>query len=209
MQSGQETIHGLRRLRRLLYGDDPIYDSSRTPEDETAFQDYPGHWFAKRLQSLARLIKADVGLEVAGTDINGWDHHIGLGSIDGSLNRMLAFLSEGLAAFMTDLGPDLDRTLIMVCTEFGRVAKENGNDGSDHGHGGPMWLMGGRVKGGKIYGEWTGLEEDALYQKRDQPVTTDFRDLFAEVLRMHMNFEPPPGFFPKYLPSPNGLGIIA
>ncbi len=209
MISGQETIYGLRRLRKILYGDERTYGSSRDSEDETPFQEYPGHWFAKRLKAMARLIKADVGLEVVGTDINGWDHHIGLGSIDGTLNRMLTFLSEGLAAFMTDLGPDLDRTLILICTEFGRVAKENGNDGSDHGHGGAMWLMGGRVKGGKIYGEWTGLKPEALHEKRDQPVTTDFRDIFAEVLRRHMNFDPPAGFFPKYQPPPQGPGLIA
>ena len=211
MASGIQTVQGLRTLRQLLYGkDNSTYESNRAASIEgSAVQEYPGGWFASRLKALARVIKADVGLQVAATDINGWDHHIGLGSTDGALNRMLAFLSEGLAAFMEDLGPDLDRTLIVVSTEFGRVAKENGNDGSDHGHGGATWLLGGRVKGGQIYGKWTGLEPSELFQKRDLQVTTDFRDIYADVLRKHMNFELPDGFFPGYTPSAKGLGLFA
>lgn len=211
MASGTQTIQGLRRLRQLLYGDNKnTYQSSREAQVEgTAVQEYPGGWFASRLKALARVIKSNVGLSVAATDINGWDHHIGMGSTDGTLNRMLKFLSEGLAAFMTDLGPDLDRTLVLVSTEFGRVAKENGNDGADHGHGGATWLLGGRVKGGRIYGRWTGLEPSELFQKRDLQVTTDFREVYAEVLRQHMNFDLPDGFFPKYTPSEKGLGLFA
>lgn len=209
MASGMQTIKGLRTLRNLLYGDRAgMYDSSREDYESQTFQEYPHSWFATRLQQLAKVIKADEGLEVATTDINGWDHHIGLGGLNGGLNRMATFLSEGLGAFMDDLGPHLDRTLVMVCTEFGRVAKENGNDGSDHGHGGAMWLMGGAVRGGRVYGRWTGLEESALYQKRDQPVTTDFRDIFAEVLRKHMKFDFKPDFFPKFTPAENGLGLL-
>ncbi len=200
MASGRETIYGLRRLRDLLDGeaggslDEPV--------------EYPGGSFATRLEGLARVIKAGVGLEVAATDINGWDHHIGMGSDDGALNRMLESMGESLAAFMTDLGPDLDRTVILVCTEFGRVCKENGNDGADHGHGGAMWLMGGGVKGGKIYGNWSGLEEAVLYEKRDLPVTTDFRAVFAEVLYRHMQFEIQPGFFPNYTLPNQMLGLF-
>ncbi len=211
MASGTQTIQGLRRLREILYGrDSGTYQLPRgSVEEGTTFQEYPGGWFASRLKSLAKVIKSDVGLTVAATDINGWDHHIGMGSTDGTLNRMLSFLSEGLAAFMDDLGPDLDRTLIVVSTEFGRVAKENGNDGSDHGHGGATWLLGGRVKGGHIYGRWTGLEPSELFQKRDLQVTTDFREIYAEVLRQHMKFDLPADFFPGYTPSEKGLGLFA
>lgn len=206
MASGQQTVQGLRRLRELLHGDERTF-GSRVDDVGKVFQEYPGTWFASRLQAIAKLIKSDVGLQIVGTDINGWDHHIGLGSTDGTLNRMLGFFCEGLAAFMDDLGPDLNRTLILVCTEFGRVCKENGNDGTDHGHGGPMWLLGGKVNGGKIYGDWRGLEERDLNDKRDLPVTTDFRDVFAEVLTHHMGFAPPADFFPNFKPAeaPTGL----
>ncbi len=203
MTSGRETIYGLRRLQEVLKGD---------VEEELgklAFQEYPAGHFADRMQKLARAIKAGVGLEVAATDINGWDHHIGLGSVDGALDRMLQFLSEGLSAFMDDLGRDLDRTMVLVCTEFGRVCKENGNAGSDHGHGGAIWLLGGKVNGGKIYGKWTGLQESVLNDKRDLPVTTDFRDIFAEVLQGHMKFEAPDGFFPDYKAKTDSLGLFA
>ncbi len=213
MSSGVYTIRYLRRLRQLLYGEaKPTYDSSRGDigiGGEGVVQDYPGGWFASRLQALARIIKADVGLNVAATDINGWDHHIGLGGVDGTLNRMLTFFSESLSAFMSDLGPALDRTLIVVSTEFGRVCAENGNDGSDHGHGGATWLMGGRIKGGRIYGKWTGLEPSELNQKRDLKVTTDFREIYADVLRQHMGFDLPANFFPDYQPSEKGLGLFA
>lgn len=211
MASGAQTVQGLRRLREILYGPGSgTYQSPRgTQEEGTTFQEYPGDWFSSRLKSLARVIKSDVGLSVAATDINGWDHHIGMGSTDGTLNRMLTFLSEGLAAFMDDLGADLDRTLIVVTTEFGRVAKENGNDGSDHGHGGATWLLGGQVKGGRIYGRWTGLEPSELFQKRDLQVTTDFREIYADILRKHMNYDLPDGFFPNYKPLEKGLGIFA
>ncbi|MEO2027972.1 MAG: DUF1501 domain-containing protein [Fuerstiella sp.] len=210
MASGTQTIQYLRRLRQLLYGDvKPTYGSSRADSFEGGtFQEYPGGWFASRLKAAARIIKADVGLQVVGTDINGWDHHIGLGSVDGTLNRMLEFVSTSLAAFMDDLGPELDRTLILVSTEFGRVCGENGNDGSDHGHGGATWLLGGRVKGGRIYGKWTGLEPSELNQKRDLKVTTDFREIYADVLRQHMGFDLPKGFFPDYTPLEKGLGIF-
>lgn len=202
MASGRETIYGLRRLQEVLKGED------LEGLDNTAFQEYPAGHFASRMQKLARAIKSGVGLEVAATDINGWDHHIGLGSVDGALDRMLKFLSEGLSAFMTDLGPELDRTMVLVCTEFGRVCKENGNAGADHGHGGAMWLLGGKVNGGKIYGKWTGLQESVLNQKRDLPVTTDFRDIFAEVLQGHMKFEAPDGFFPDYKAKTDSLGLF-
>lgn len=208
MASGRETIHALRRLRQLLYGEGPGAVQETEQLRTEAVQEYPGGYFANRMQKLARVIKAGVGLEVAGTDINGWDHHIGLGSDDGALNRMLTFLCEALAAFMNDLGPHLERTVILLCTEFGRVCKENGNDGADHGHGGPMWLLGGPVKGGKIYGKWTGLSPSVLYQKRDLQVTTDFRQIFAEVLERHMQFEVPPDFFPDYRLPTQRLGLF-
>ncbi len=142
MTSGRETIYGLRRLQEVLKGD------GVAELNQLAFQEYPAGHFADRMQKLARAIKAGVGLEVAATDINGWDHHIGLGSVDGALDRMLQFMSEGLSAFMDDLGSHLDRTMVLICTEFSRTCKENGNAGTDHGHGAAMWLLGGKMNGG-------------------------------------------------------------
>ena len=202
--SGRDTIDNLRRLQKLLAGHSQVEELG-----SKAVQEYPGGYFASRLQKLARVIKQDVGLEVCAMDINGWDHHIGMGSTDGALDRMLTFVAEGLASFMKDLGPHLDRTLIMLNTEFGRVCKENGNAGTDHGHGGAVWLLGGGLKGRKIYGDWTGLEDEALYKKRDLPVTTDFRAVFSEVLQNHMNFEVEKGFFPDYRLPKQELGLFA
>ncbi len=203
LASGRDTIDSLRRLQQILKG-----HSQDRELGTKAVQEYPGGYFASRLQKLARVIKQDVGLEVCAMDVNGWDHHIGLGSTDGALNRMLTFVAQGLATFMKDLGPHLDRTLIMLNTEFGRVCKENGNAGADHGHGGAVWLLGGGLKGGKIFGDWTGLEEKTLYKKRDLPVTTDFRAVFTEVLQNHMKFEVNKGFFPNYRLPKTELGLF-
>ena len=207
LASGQETIDSLRRLQTLLREKQEKGRQKSGNRAKTA--QYPNGDFATRLQKIARVIKAGVGLEVCATDVNGWDHHVGLGSTDGALNRMLTFVAEGLAAFMSDLKSHLDRTVIMLCTEFGRVAKENGNAGSDHGHGGGVWLLGGGVNGGRIYGDWTGLDESTLYKKRDLPVTTDFRAIFAEVLQHHMQFEIQKGFFPDYRLPKQELGLFA
>jgi uncharacterized protein (DUF1501 family) len=111
-------------------------------------------------------------------------------------------LGDSLAAFMTDLGPHLEKTIIVTMTEFGRTCKENGNAGTDHGHGGVMLLMGGGLRGGRIHGKWTGIRETDMYQGRDLKVTTDFRDVFGEILRNHFRFKVPKGFFPDYRHGP-------
>ena len=115
--------------------------------------------------------------------------------------KLMTSLAGGLAAFMTDLGPHLERTVILVMTEFGRTASENGNAGTDHGHGGLMLLMGGGVQGGQVHGNWAGLAQKQLYQGRDLQVSTDFRDVFSEVLRQHLRFKVPKDFFPGYRPN--------
>ncbi len=199
LTAGIHTIKYLRKLRKVIHG--PGSERLNTVK-------YPTGGFASQLSKLTRVIKSNVGLEVAGVDYNGWDHHIGLGATNGTLNRMLTFFAASLAAFMDDLGDDLNRTIIIVSTEFGRVAAENGNDGSDHGHGGATWLMGGEVNGGKFYGDWTGLEPKELNQKRDLKVTTDFRDIYGSALVDHMKFELPEKFFPKFKMSKKGLGLF-
>jgi uncharacterized protein (DUF1501 family) len=106
-----------------------------------------------------------------------------------------------MAAFALQQSGRLDRTALLVMSEFGRTVNENGSDGTDHGHGGGMLLLGGGVRGGHVLGEWRGLRSDQLYQGRDLPVTTDFRDVFAEVLRSLFDFKTPKDFFPDYRPG--------
>lgn len=189
VQSGKATIHSLRRLIEIL---------SERGRDEHG---YPSSNFGRGLRAIGSVLEVGEKLEVAGLDYNGWDHHTGQGGEVGRHATMLLDFSQSLAAFCRHLGPRLDNTVIMVMTEFGRTVFENGNQGTDHGHGGGMFLIGGGLKGGKVHGDWKGLEDKALYEGRDLPVTTDFRDVFAEVLREHMSFKAPKGFFPGYKPG--------
>jgi len=189
--TGRNTIQTLEKFKAII----------REPAAAGAQASYPRGRLADRLGNIARVIRSDAGLEVAAIDIGGWDHHTGEGGNDGLLARMLKGLGDALAAFMTDLGPDLDRTLVFVMSEFGRTCRENGNAGTDHGHGGLFLLMGGKVRGGKVHGKWPGLDEKRMYQGRDLQVTTDFRDVFSDVLQHHLRFKPPKGFFPDYKPG--------
>ncbi len=125
-------------------------------------------------------------MRIANLDVGGWDHHTGE---DVDLPPLGAQLAAALATFRSDLGPDWGRTCVLVMTEFGRTAAENGNRGTDHGHGSVMACLGGGVAGGQVVlkdGIWPGLAVHQLFEKRDLAVTTDFRDVFAEVLHRHM-----------------------
>ena len=150
--------------------------------------------FGRRLQQLARLIKSNVGVEVAFVDMDGWDHHAGE---TGALFNVLGEFGRGLSAFARDLGDRMSDVVVVTMSEFGRTAAENGNGGTDHGHGGVMMVLGGEVKGGSIYGKWPGLEPEQLFEGRDLAVTTDYRDVLAELVRGHLGQEPDqvfPGF---------------
>lgn len=146
----------------------------------TGTAQYPRGPLAQSLRQIAQLIKADVGLEVAFTDVGGWDTHAGQGGSEGQLANNLALFAQAIAAFARDLGSRMSDVTLVTMSEFGRTVRENGNRGTDHGHGTVMLTMGGAVEGGKVYGKWPGLE--SLYENRDLPVTTDFRDVFAEIL---------------------------
>ncbi len=159
---------------------------------------YPSGGLGSTMRDLAQVIRAGAGLEVAALDVGGWDTHAGQGGAQGNMANRLRSLGDALAAFMNDLGPHAEHTLVMVMTEFGRTCRENGNSGTDHGHASAMLLLGGGVAGGRVHGKWTGLAEANLYQRRDLQVTTDFRDVFAEVLRKHFRFDAPKDFFPEY-----------
>ncbi len=142
--------------------------------------------FSSDTDRLARLIARDASIRLAFMSVGGWDTHVNQGSSNGQLAAHLRGLGHGLASFAKALGPAYSETVILVISEFGRTVRENGNGGTDHGHGNVMWVMGGRVRGRKVYGRWPGLATGNLYEERDLPVTTDFREVAATVLRSHM-----------------------
>jgi uncharacterized protein (DUF1501 family) len=132
------------------------------------------------------MIARDPSIRLAFLALGGWDTHVNQGAAKGQLANHLQPLGEGLASFATALGPHYQDTVILVISEFGRTVRQNGNGGTDHGHGNVMWVMGGPVRGRKIYGAWPGLSNQQLYQERGLAVTTDFREPIATVLRGHM-----------------------
>src|SRR5579859_7067111 len=142
--------------------------------------------FTQDSTRLAGLMNRDSSIRLAFLAVGGWDTHVGEGASKGQLSRNLESLGNGLAALAKGLGLAYQDTAIVVMSEFGRTFRENGNAGTDHGHGNAMWLMGGNVKGGKVYGDWPGLADDQLYQNRDLAVTTDFRQVLCSVLGRHL-----------------------
>jgi len=137
-------------------------------------------------RQLALLMNRDNSIQIAFTDFGGWDTHVNQGSGKGQLANRLGPLAAGLSELVNGLGPLYKKTTIVVMSEFGRTVKENGNNGTDHGHGNAIWLLGGTIHGGKVYGRWSDLNENSLYQGRDVPATTDFRDVLCYVLNNHL-----------------------
>lgn len=135
--------------------------------------------FVNTARALARLIKGDTGIQVAFMQLGGWDTHV---NQRGFLDRHLTPLGNGLAALADELGPMYQNTTVVVMSEFGRTIAENGNGGTDHGHGNVMWIMGGGVQGRKVYGDWPGLAAGNRHQGRDLAITTDFRDVVGSLL---------------------------
>ena len=135
---------------------------------------------------LAKLMRNDANVQMAFLALGGWDTHANQGSVKGQLANHLQPLGQGLAVLAQQLGPMFDDTTIVVMSEFGRTVKQNGNNGTDHGHGNAMWILGGKVAGGKVYADWQGLDESRLYERRDVPVTTDFRAVLAQVAERHL-----------------------
>lgn len=166
--------------------------------------DYPGGELGSQLRTIARVIKANVGLEVAQADYGGWDHHSGQGGANGRMSNMLGELTKCLVAFHQDLGPRMDRVIVLVMSEFGRTVHENGAEGTDHGRGSFMLAMGGMLNGGKMYGTWNGLKD--LDSERFQPVHTDFRNVFAESLNKLFHIDPIKlRLFPEWNPGAHSL----
>jgi uncharacterized protein (DUF1501 family) len=147
---------------------------------------YPRGRFGDSLKQLAQLIKANLGVQVAFADIGGWDHHVNEGSTEGQIANVLREFSQSLAAFWIDLRSLAEDTVVVTMSEFGRTVRENGNRGTDHGHANVMFILGGPVKGGKVYGRWPGLDPSQLYEGRDLALSTDFRTVLGELVYRHV-----------------------
>ncbi len=162
---------------------------------------YPRGRMGQSMRQIAQLIKADVGLDVAFTDIGGWDHHVnevGASPGQGQLANVLAEFGQSLAAFDRDLGDRMEDVTVVTMSEFGRTARENGDRGMDHGHANVMFAMGGGVRGGRVYGDWPGLEDHELYEGRDLALTTDFRDVLGEMVAKRLGNRDLGRVFPGY-----------
>ena len=197
--TGQETFDAVKMLKAA----DPAHYAP------AANANYPKGSFGDSLKQLAQQIKANLGVQVAFADIGGWDHHVNEGSTQGQIANVLGDFSQSIAAFWTDLGDLGEDTVVVTMSEFGRTARENGNRGTDHGHANVMFVLGGPVKGGKVYGSWPGLDQSQLYEGRDLAVTTDFRLVLSEVVSRYLGnrdlktvfpgFEGQPGQFVRLL----------
>jgi uncharacterized protein (DUF1501 family) len=197
--TGEETFDAVKMLKSA----DP---GKYTP---ALGANYPKGRFGDSLRQLAQLIKANLGVQVAFADIGGWDHHVNEGSTEGQIANVLTEFSQSLSAFWTDLGDLGEETVVVTMSEFGRTARENGNRGTDHGHANVMFVLGGPVRGGRVYGRWPGLDPSQLYEGRDLALTTDFRQIIGEAVARHMGnknlaavfpgFDSQPGKFLRYL----------
>ncbi len=170
--AGEETFEAVKMLRTANPG-------QYTP---SAGADYPNSEFGNKMKQIAQLLKADLGVEAAFTDVSGWDTHQNQGSVNGQLSNRLKDFSDSIGAFWRDLGDGAANVTLVTMSEFGRTARENGTGGTDHGHANAMFVLGGNVKGGKVYGKWPGLDNDQLNEGRDLALTTDYRDVLGEVV---------------------------
>jgi uncharacterized protein (DUF1501 family) len=186
--SAQETFDAVKMLK------------SANPAQYTplAGANYPKGRFGDSLKQLAQLIKGNLGVQVAFADIGGWDHHVNEGNTEGQIANVLSDFSGSLGAFWTDLGDLGEDTIVVTMSEFGRTVRENGNRGTDHGHANVMFVMGGPVKGGRVYGRWPGLDPSQLYEGRDLAVTTDFRSVLGEAVSQHLGNHDLSSVFPGF-----------
>lgn len=159
---------------------------------------YPEDDFGRALSQVALLAKAELGLEIACVDIGGWDTHVQQGAGDGRMPQLMASLAAGLSAFHQDLGEKMKDVTVVTMSEFGRRLTENGGGGTDHGHGGVMFVLGGGIRGGKVYGDWPGLAPEDLYGPGDLAITVDFRQVLGEILQQRMGNDRLEQIFPEY-----------
>jgi len=196
--AGRETFEAVSLLQAV----------QKRPYQPADGANYPKGRFGDCLRQIAQLIKADVGVEMAFADVGGWDHHVnevGPRASQGQLASRLADFGQTLAAFWADLGDRRNDVAVVTMSEFGRTARENGDRGTDHGHANCMFVMGGGVRGGKVYGKWPGLEQEQLYEARDLALTTDFRDVLGELVRGQLGNRDLGKVFPGYAAHSRGI----
>ena len=169
---GEETFEAVKMLRAAN-------PSQYTPRNGAG---YPVSEFGNRMRQIAQLLKSNLGVEAAFTDVGGWDTHQNQGSLEGQLSNRLRDFSSSIAGFWRDMGDDAENITLVTMSEFGRTARENGTGGTDHGHANAMFVLGGKVKGGKVYGRWPGLENHQLNEGRDLALTTDYRQVLGELV---------------------------
>jgi uncharacterized protein (DUF1501 family) len=193
--TGKETFEAVKMLKAA----DPLRYQPATGAA------YPRGRFGDSLRQIAQLIKADVGLEIAFADSGGWDTHAVQGNAQGQLSNRLRELAEGLAALDRDLGDRMADVVVLTMSEFGRTVQENGIRGTDHGHATVMLVLGGPVRGGKVYGRWPGIARERLFEGRDLEVTTDFRNLFGEIALRHLGIPAANPLFPGFALKPSSF----
>jgi uncharacterized protein (DUF1501 family) len=199
--TGRETFEAVKLMEAL----------QKQPYTAANGAKYPNGRFGQSLQQIARLIKADVGMEVAFADVGGWDTHVneaGATPVQGQLANLLANFGQSLAAFYQDMGDRMADVTVVTMSEFGRTARENGNRGTDHGHANYMMALGGGIRGEKVYGNWPGLAQEQLYEQRDLKLTTDFRDVLSELVARHLGNPKIASVFPGY-GAPRYPGLLA
>lgn len=190
--SGQEMFEAVKLVKSVLKSADPARHAPRNGAE------YPRSPFGQRLREIAQLIRAGVGMEVAFADVGGWDTHVNQGGGTGQLATRLRDFGDSISAFVTDLGDRMDDVVILTMSEFGRMARQNGTGGTDHGHAGSMFVIGTRLHGGRVHGRWPGLAPEQLHDGRDLALTTDFRAVFSEVLDHHLGATDLSRIFPGY-----------
>lgn len=183
--AGRDTIAALDRVRQLR---NTAYQPAHGAE-------YARDDFSRGLREIARLIKARVGLQAASVDLGGWDSHFSQSTL---MDPLMTRMGNGMLAFYRDLGSEMDRTTVVVMTEFGRRVEENSAFGTDHGRGSVMFVMGGGIQGGRVHGTWPGLSREVLEGPGDLPVTTNYRDVLAPILRRHGAGEGIGEVFPEF-----------
>ena len=193
--TGKETFDAVKMLKSA----DP---QKYTPAPGA---NYPKGRFGDAMRQTAQLIKANVGVQVAFTDIGGWDHHVNEGAVQGQLGNVLREFADSISAFWTDLGNLAESTVLITMSEFGRTARENGNRGTDHGHANVMFVLGGPVRGGRVYGRWPGLDQSQLHEGRDLALTTDFRTVVGESVTHHLGNRDLNAVFPGFNNTPQSF----
>jgi uncharacterized protein (DUF1501 family) len=197
--AGDETFEAVKMLR----------DANPAQYTPGPNANYPNSEFGNNMRQIAQLVKANLGVEAAFTDVSGWDTHQNQGSVNGQLSNRLRDFSDSIGAFWRDLGNSAENVTIVTMSEFGRTARENGTGGTDHGHANAMFILGGDVKGGRVYGRWPGLANEQLNEGRDLALTTDFREVLGEVVTRTLGTNNLGLVFPEARLSPgNFLGLI-